>query len=112
MGHRLVVVNREELGDGSSELGAKLMGSFLRKLCTASSKPEVMLFYNSGVKLLAEGSHVLDSLMVLSRAGVDLVACGTCAGYYGVAENMAVGRISDMAEVVSQMLQTEAVVTV
>lgn len=112
MGHRLVVVNSEELGDGSGELGSKLMGSFLRKLCTASPKPEVMLFYNSGVKLLAEGSHVLDALTVLSDAGVDIVACGTCAGYYGIADRMAVGRISDMGEVVSQMLQSEVVVTV
>jgi selenium metabolism protein YedF len=109
---RLVVVNSETLGDGSEELGAKLMGSFLRKLCAASSKPEVMLFYNSGVKLLAEGSHVLDALTMLSDAGVDLVACGTCAGYYGVTDRMVVGRISDMAEAVSQMLESEAVVTV
>ena len=109
---KLVVVNSEVLGDGSDELGSKLMGSFLRKLCTASPMPQVMLFYNSGVKLLAEGSHVLDALTVLSKAGVDLVACGTCAGYYGVADKMAVGRISDMAEVVGRMLESEAVVTV
>jgi len=107
-----VVVNSATLGDGSEELGAKLMGSFLRKLCTASPKPEVMLFYNSAVNLLAEGSQVLDALTTLSRAGVDLVACGTCAGYYGVTDRMAVGRISDMAEVVGQMLEAEAVVTV
>lgn len=109
---RLVVVNSETLGDGSEELGAKLMGSFLRKLCTTEPRPEVMLFYNAGVKLLAEGSHVLDALKILAEAGVDLVACGTCAGYYGVSEKMVVGRISDMAEVVGQMLDTEAVVTV
>lgn len=109
---RLVVVNSETLGGGSEELGAKLMGSFLRKLCAASPKPEVMLFYNSGVKLLAEGSHVLDALIILAGAGVDLVACGTCAGYYGVTDKLVVGRISDMAEVVGKMLEAEAVVTI
>lgn len=109
---RLMVVNSETLGDGSSDLGEQLMGSFLRKLCQNPSKPEVILFYNSGVKLLAEGSHVLDALTVLSDAGVDLVACGTCAGFYGIKDRMAVGRISDMAEVVGRMLETEAVVTV
>jgi selenium metabolism protein YedF len=109
---RLVVVNSETLGDGSEELGAKLMGSFLRKLCTASPKPEVMLFYNSGVKLLAEGSRVLDAVTILAEAGVDLVVCGTCAGYYGVTDKLVVGRISDMAEVVGKMLESEVVVTV
>jgi len=109
---KLVVLNSDVLGDGSHELGSKLMGAFLRKLCTVSPMPKVVLFYNSGVKLLAEGSHVLDALTLLSEAGVDLVACGTCAGYYGIADRMAVGRISDMAEVVGQMLESEAVVTV
>jgi selenium metabolism protein YedF len=109
---RLVVINSETLGSGSEELGAQLMGSFLRKLCVAPAKPEAILFYNSGVKLLAEGSGVLDALETLAKAGVDLVACGTCCGYYGVADKLAVGRISDMAEIVSRVLETEAVVTV
>jgi len=109
---KLVVVNSDTLGDGAEDLGAKLMGSFLRKLCTATAKPEALLFYNSGVKLLAEGSHVLDALEALQQAGVDLVACGTCCGFYGITEKLAVGRISDMAEVVGQVLETESVVTV
>ena len=109
---RLIVINSETLGAGSEELGEKLMGSFLRKLCAAPSKPEAMLFYNSGVKLLAEGSQVLDALVALQNAGVDMVACGTCAGFYGISDRMVVGRISDMAEVVGRVLETEAVVTV
>ena len=109
---KLMVVNSETLGEGAEELGAKLMGSFLRKLCTAPTKPEAMLFYNSGVKLLAEGSHVLDALEILEKAGVDLVACGTCCGYYGITDKLAVGRISDMAEVVGRVLESEALVTV
>ena len=109
---RLVVVNSETLGDGSRSSVPSSWGRSLRKLCTTEPKPEVMLFYNSGVNLLAEGSAVLDALKTLSDAGVDLVACGTCAGYYGVSDKMVFGRISDMAEVVGQMLESEAVVTV
>ena len=109
---KLVVVDSDRLGDGADELGAKLMGSFLRKLCSSPTKPEAMLFYNSGVKLLAEGSPVLDALEALASAGVDLVACGTCAGYFGISDKMAVGRVSDMAEVVGKVLETEAVVTI
>jgi selenium metabolism protein YedF len=113
MAHRrLVVVNSERMGDGAPELGEKLIGHFLRKLCADSIKPEVMLFYNSGVKLLTEGSHVLDALEILAKAGVDLVACGTCCGYYGVTDKMAVGRISDMAEVVSEMMESDVAISV
>ena len=109
---RLVVIDSEILGDGPADLGSKLMGSFLRKLCNEGTKPEVMLFYNGGVKLLAEGSHVLDALNVLSEAGVDLVACGTCCGYFGVTDKLAVGRIGDMEEVVRELMNTRTVVTV
>jgi len=109
---RLVVISSDKLGEGAPELGAKLMGSFLRKLAAADRRPEVMLFYNSGVKLLAEGSTVLDALTVLADSGVDLVACGTCAGYYGVTDSLVVGRVSDMGEVVGKLLTTNSVVTV
>mgnify|MGYP001034688129 CR=1 FL=1 len=109
---RLVVIDRDNMGEGSEELGAKLMGSFLRKLCSPETRPEAMLFYNSGVKLLAEGSAVLDALETLEKHGVDLVACGTCAGYFGIRDSMVVGRISDMAEIVSRLLTSDSVVTV
>jgi selenium metabolism protein YedF len=109
---KLLVINNETMGSGSDELGAKLMGSFLRKLCAAPTKPAAILFYNSGVKLLADGSSVLDALQLLAGDGVDLVACGTCCGFYGVTERLAVGRVSDMAEIVGRVLETASVVTV
>jgi hypothetical protein len=55
---------------------------------------------------------VLDALAALQEAGVDLVACGTCAGYYGIKGKMVVGRISDMGEIVTRLLTSESVVTV
>jgi hypothetical protein len=55
---------------------------------------------------------VQDALEALAKAGVDLVACGTCCGYFGITDKLAVGRISDMAEVVGKVLETEALVTV
>jgi selenium metabolism protein YedF len=113
MGNRkILAINCETMGRGSEELGAVLMGSFLRKLCSAEARPEAMLFYNSGVRLLAEGSPVLDALSTLEKLGVDLVACGTCAGYYGLTDKMVVGRISDMGEIVARLLNSEATVTI
>jgi len=109
---RAVVINNEFMGTGSDELGQKLMGSLLRKLWAGESKPEAMLFYNSGVKLLAEGSSVLDALNGLFEAGVDIIACGTCCTYFGITDKVAVGRISDMQEISGIMMTVESVVNI
>ena len=88
------------------------MGSFLRKLWAEEKKPEAILFYNSGVKLLAENSQVLDALDGLLNAGTDLIACGTCISYYKLEDKIKVGRISTMQEIVSFMMRSGKVVTV
>jgi intracellular sulfur oxidation DsrE/DsrF family protein len=70
-----------------------------------------MLFYNSAVKLLTANSPVLDALTGLASAGVDLVACGTCVSFFGVADPLPAGRVSDMQEIVQIILAADKVVT-
>jgi intracellular sulfur oxidation DsrE/DsrF family protein len=88
------------------------MGAFLRKLWSYAQKPETIVFYNSGVMLLAQGSPCMDALDGLFQAGVDLVACGTCVAHYQLRERLAFGRVSDMQEIVSLLMQAEKVITV
>ncbi|MBD3348424.1 MAG: sulfurtransferase-like selenium metabolism protein YedF [Candidatus Eisenbacteria bacterium] len=107
---RVVVVNdRHMVAD--EQLGSQLMGSFVRKLCQEERRPDAVVFYGSGVFLLAENSPVLDALETLSDLGVDLIGCGTCAGYYGIKNKIEIGRISDMRELVSVLMAAESVVT-
>jgi selenium metabolism protein YedF len=107
-----VVINSSTLGVGPDELGEKLMGSFLRKLWAEAAKPDAIVFYNSGVKLVADGSSVLDALTELAATGVDLVVCGTCVGYYGLDKTLRVGRVSDMQEIVSILTHSGRVIGV
>jgi selenium metabolism protein YedF len=109
---KAVIINNEHMGEGNDELGARLMGPLLRKLWAGETKPEAMLFYNSGVKLLAEDSTVLDALNGLYEAGVDIIACGTCCTFFGITDKMAVGRVSDMQEISGIMMTADAVITV
>jgi selenium metabolism protein YedF len=109
---RTVVINSKTLGSGSDELGRNLMGSFLRKLWASDAKPDAIIFYNAGVTLLAEGSPVLDALDALFKAGVDLIACGTCVAYYKLEDKLVGGRVSTMQEIVSVMLTSDSVITV
>lgn len=104
-------MHSESLGRGSEELGKTMTGSFLRKLWASAKKPDTIIFYNSAVHLLTDKSMVLDALNGLSKAGVDLVACQTCIGYYEIEKHIVLGRIVEMAEIVSILMKSDTVIT-
>ena len=109
---KTILITGEFLGKGNDELSAKLMGSFLRTLLAADNKPNRIVFYNSGVELLAEGSPVLDVLNDLNKAGVQLVACGTCVGFFKLDDKVAKERVSNMTEIVRILTEADGVLTV
>ncbi len=109
---KVVVVASEAMGRGDTELGRQLMVKFLNSLWKHPQKPDAMIFYNSGVKLLTARGAVLEALTALSDAGVDLVACGTCASYFQITEKILVGRVSGMDEIVDLQLRADSVITV
>lgn len=109
---RVIVINSHIFGRGDEELGKKLMGAFLKKIWVRVDKPDAILFYNSGVKLIARGSHVLDVLTGLQETGVELLACGTCIDFYELRDKMMVGRISNMEEISSTMMEANSVITI
>lgn len=92
----VVAIGSDEMGQGSSELGRTLMKSFIYSLTELSPGPEHLLFYNSGVKLAAEGSTALDDLAVLAQKGVSISCCGACLNYYNLTDNLKVGAITNM----------------
>ena len=107
-----IVINNESFGKGDNELGIRLMGAFLRKLWASDALPDIIICYNSGVKLLADGSSVLDALEGLSVKGVEIIGCGTCIDHFHIGDSIRVGRKSDMAEIVSIMMSYNKVITV
>jgi len=109
---KVLVINSESMGKGDEALGKRLIGAFLRKLWANPERPSAIIFYNSGVKLAAEGSEVLDAINGLYEAGVDLLACGTCVDYYGLRNKLVSVRISNMDEISSIMLRAEKLITV
>lgn len=94
------------MGQGDDVLGRQILGSFFSKVTAQDSKPDAIIFYNTGVKLLAEGSPFLPDLEMLHEQGVDLIACGTCVGYFQLTDQIAVGRVSDMQEIARILVST------
>ena len=104
-GPLVLVVSSERMGRGEhDELGTVLIRSFFHTLGEVERLPDTILFYNSGVKLVAEGSPVLDDLQALAGRGIEMLACGTCLGYYDLTDKVAVGEVSNMYTIAETML--------
>ncbi|MBI2897582.1 MAG: DsrE family protein [Deltaproteobacteria bacterium] len=99
------------MGSGDAGLGKKILGTFFHTLATLDPKPEAIVFYNAGVRLLAPSSPHLDALRALDDQGIELLACVTCLEFFGLVGEIAAGRVTNMREIVQQMLGAGKVVT-
>jgi selenium metabolism protein YedF len=97
---KAIVINSDEMGQGDEKLGTRLLANFLKNLIEAESKPQMIVLYNSGVKLAAKGSSVLESLQSLENLGVEIICCGTCVNFYGLVDQIEAGRVTNMPEIV------------
>ena len=62
MPSKVFLIQSEGLGRGDDQLGTMLMANFLRLLGESKEKPETLVFWNTGVRLVCEDSHVLGHL--------------------------------------------------
>ena len=92
----VLVIQSDQMGKGSEELGKILMKSFIYTVKETKPYPKAILFYNAGVRLTCKDSDVLEDLIYLEKAGVDIISCGTCLDFYGIKEGLMVGSISNM----------------
>ena len=106
----MVVISTDRMGSGSDELGAILMKAFIHTLLDLDSMPDVMIFYNAGVKLAVEGSAVLDDLQVLAGRGVEILVCGTCVNFFEIADKVGVGIVSNMFDIAGTMSRAGRIV--
>ena len=98
------------MGRGSDELGKLLMKSFLFAVTQLPQLPKTMLFYNGGAKLTVEGSESLEDLKGLEAQGVEILTCGTCLNFYGLADKVAVGGVTNMYSIVETLANAGKVI--
>jgi len=98
-----VVITSSTLGQGKEELGIILMRSFIISIKEMKFLPARIIFLNSGVLLTAKKSLVLDDLRELEEGGVQIFSCGTCVDYYQLKDEMAIGRITNIYDIVEYL---------
>lgn len=97
-------------GNGAEDLGETLMISFFNSLLE-KNPPRVIMLVNSGVRLAIQQSRVLAQINKLAERGTEILACGTCLDYYKLKEQLAVGRITNMLEILDNMTGGDKVIT-
>ena len=109
MTKKVFLIQAEGLGRGEEQLGSLLMANFLRLLGESKEKPESLVFWNAGVRLVCEGSKVLDHLKRLEGQGVAILACTTCLEYLDLKDKMMVGQPTTMIKSIESMFSGEVI---
>lgn len=102
-GTSVVLVAAATMGSGNDELGRVLLRNFLLTLAELEIPPAAIYFVNDGVKLVVQGDDNVEVLQKLADLGIDLAACGLCLDFFGLKEKVAVGRITNMLDIVQGM---------
>jgi len=108
----VVVFTKDRIGEGSEELGEALVGAMLNSLLELDTPPKKLIFMNSGINIVLTGSIVLHSLKDLEAKGVEILVCGTCLDYFDKMEDLEVGRISNMYEIMESMTGVGKVINI
>jgi hypothetical protein len=111
MAKRILVIT-DSIGRGDYDLGRSIMRKFFHSLARAENAPRAVMFGNEGVRLVCEGSAILDDLQLLAEVGVMIKACGSCVEELGLIEEIRIGEIGTMDEMVAGLLDDDEIVTI
>lgn len=107
-----VFISKDHLGEGDGELGYNLLKMALYTLAQGDYPPASLLFMNSGVKLPAgEARDIIDSVNQLIEKGTEVLVCGACLNFYGLTEQLKVGEISNMYDILGRMQEATKVIS-
>ncbi len=106
---KVFLLGSESVGHGDDDLGYEIWMSMLKTLAEREDRPLAIIFWNTAVKLLAEGSPSVPRLKVLEGNGVQLLAGQLCVKELELAGKIAVGKLATMDEILDLILHHEVV---
>ena len=99
------------MGIANTEMQHKLLRNYLSIINDNGYFPKTICFYTEGVKLVITGSPILQQLKSLEGKGVRLVICLTCLKDFGVYDQVQVGTIGSMMDIIEAQRDAEKVIT-
>jgi len=107
----VILITRNGMGEADQVLQYKLIDTYLKLLDEHNILPGAMCFYTEGVHLVVEGSPVLETLQSLEKKGVRLILCSTCLNYFELTDQVKVGIIGGMGDILEAQRLAAKVIT-
>lgn len=104
---RVIVFGSEYVGSGDETLGFAILMTLLETIATREDRPKALIFWNTAVKLLVQGSPAITRLKVLEEKGVIILAGRLCLQDLGIVN--AVGKAASMDEILDLILHNEVI---
>lgn len=112
MNNTVILVTNNGMGKADATLGQTLAGKYFELISQNGTLPAAICFYTEGVKLVCEGSPVLEQLRKLETSGVHLIVCSTCLNYYELTEKVQVGIVGGMGDIIEAQIKADKVITI
>jgi hypothetical protein len=103
-------VTRNGLGEAPAELQQILVKNYFALLVKEEETPAYICFYADGVKLTCTGSVVIEELKTLESRGAKLIICKTCLHYFNISDQVEVGMVGTMHDILDIQLRVGKVV--
>ena len=110
LGNYVISFQKNGMGEGTEELSEILLKAFINSLPDANLLPNTLIFLNAGIKLVVKNSPVIKSLKKLEKIGVEMLVCGTCLEYFNETNNLAVGRVSNMYDIMEKFTNASKII--
>ncbi|HEX2997861.1 MAG TPA: DsrE family protein [Anaerolineales bacterium] len=111
MRNTVVLITNNGMGNADDKLQLMLIAKYFELLLQSEDVPAAICFYTDGVKLVCEGSPVIESLHSLENKGVRLIVCTTCLNYFNLMEQVKAGIVGGMGDILEAQLKAEKVIT-
>lgn len=108
MKKNVLLLSADTFGRGEEELGKILIKSYIATLIETNTYQHIILV-NSGVKLVCEGSTLIDDFKEIEQTSKILI-CGTCLSYYELEDKVMVGEKSNMIAISQLIADADKVV--
>ena len=112
MKNTVILIANNGMGNADEKLQLMLIGKYFELLLQSENLPAAICFYTNGVKLVCEGSPVIESLRNLESKGVRLIVCTTCLNYFNLMEQVKAGIVGGMGDILEAQMKAEKVITI
>ena len=107
----VLLITRNGMGEADPALQQKLISTYLQLLDANDILPAAICFYTEGVRLVVEGSPVIGALKSLEAKGVRLVLCSTCLAHFNLTDQVRVGIVGGMTDILEAQRRAGKVIS-